>query len=53
MRPGLRVARRLALLPLIFSLYACASTASSSPEDAAAALDRDMLVTGLSDIDYI
>ncbi len=53
MRPGLRVARRLALLPLIFSLYACASTASRSPEDAAAALDRDMLVTGLSDIDSI
>jgi hypothetical protein len=47
------VARRLLLLPLVFGLYACASTASRSPEDATAALDRDMLETGLSDIDSI
>jgi carboxyl-terminal processing protease len=37
----------------LLGLYACASPASRSPEDATAALDRDMLVTGLGDIDSI
>ncbi len=51
--PGKQVARRLVILPFVFGLYACASTASRSPEDATAALDRDMLETGLGDIDSI
>ncbi len=51
--PGWQVARRLAILPLLIGLYACANSASRSPEDATAALDRDMLVTGLDDIDQI
>lgn len=49
----MQVARRLVFLPLLLGLYACASTASRSPEDATAALDRDMLETGLSDIESI
>lgn len=51
--PGKQVARRLVVLPLLLGLYACASPSSRSPEDATADLDRDMLVTGLSDIDSI
>lgn len=51
--PVSQVARRIAILPLLLGLYACASPASRSPEDATAALDRDMLVTGLADIDSI
>ncbi len=51
--PGRQFARRMAVLPLLLGLYACASDASRSPEDAAAKLDRDMLVTGLGDIESI
>nr|WP_298684150.1 S41 family peptidase [uncultured Dongia sp.] len=40
-------------MPLLLGLYACASTASKSPEDKIAAMDRDMLQTGLADIDSI
>lgn len=51
--PGQQVSRRLVILPLLLGLYACASPSSRTPEDATAALDRDMLVTGLGDIDSI
>jgi carboxyl-terminal processing protease len=49
----MHAARRLAFLPLLLGLYACAGTTGRSPEDTTAALDRDMLVTGLGDIESI
>jgi carboxyl-terminal processing protease len=41
------------ILPLLLALAACAGTAGKTPQDIDAALDRDMMVSGLGDIESI
>lgn len=48
-----RVWPSLALIPLLFGLVACSSTGGKQPKDTDSALDRDMMVSGLGDIDSI
>jgi carboxyl-terminal processing protease len=43
----------IVLVPLLLGMSACAGTASRSPEQGEAALDRDMMVSGLGDINSI
>lgn len=43
----------IVLAPVLFGIAACASTTGKAPQETDAALDRDMLVTGLEDINSI